>query len=508
MRPLESLLLLANLATFFSLAFPRLRAGRITRFLPFIALLATSAQVLLEGARWQMAPAYAVAVSLLLISLLPNMNGAADDGAHRPQRRLGRRVGVMIGGVALVFTCLFPLAFPVFRFSAPTGPYAIGTLTYHWVDTSRSEVFGADPQVRRQLMAQIWYPTKANPITERDAYMEDADAVTKALARIHGMPALLFEHLKYVTTNAMPSVPAAVDQGSYPVLLFLEGATGYRQMNTFQVEHLVSHGYIVVAIDQPGAAATVAFPDGHQVAGLTPAQFRATVSPSYLPGRTGLSQNGVRLPNGRTLHDSSIIPYLAQDAAFTLDQLAILNQADPNGILKGRLDLQRIGTFGVSLGGIVVGEACRIDSRLHACLIMDAPMPTDVVKAGLQQPSMWITRDAASMRLERQRAGGWPEAEIAAHLNSMRAVYDGLSGSGYFVRVPGMFHSNFTDIATGTPLAAKLGLAGPIDGRHAHEIINAYSLAFFDRHLLGRPANLLDGPAKRYPEVLFESRRP
>jgi hypothetical protein len=137
MRPLEALLLLANLATFFSLVFPRLRAGRITGFLPITALLATSAQVLLEGARWQMAPAYAVAVSLLLISLLPNMKGAADDGAHRPLRRLGRRVGVTIGVVALVFTCLLPLAFPVFRFAAPTGPYAIGTLTYHWMPTVR-----------------------------------------------------------------------------------------------------------------------------------------------------------------------------------------------------------------------------------------------------------------------------------------------------------------------------------------------------------------------------------
>jgi hypothetical protein len=48
-----------------------------------------------------------------------------------------------------------------------------------------------------------------------------------------------------------------------------------------------------------------------------------------------------------------IIPYLAQDAVFTLHQLASLNQADPNGILTGRLDVQRAGIFGVSLGGIV-----------------------------------------------------------------------------------------------------------------------------------------------------------
>jgi hypothetical protein len=40
-------------------------------------------------------------------------------------------------------------------------------------------------------------------------------------------------------------------------------------MNTFQVEELVSHGYIIVAIDQPYAAASVVFPDGRQVFGLS-----------------------------------------------------------------------------------------------------------------------------------------------------------------------------------------------------------------------------------------------
>ena len=291
------------------------------------------------------------------------------------------------------------------------------------------------------------------------------------------------------------------------MLLFLEGATGFRQMNAFQVEHLVSHGYIVVAIDQPGAAAAVVFPDGRHAVGLTVPQFHATVRPSYMPVQTNSPPTGVQLPNGSTLTGNSIIPYLAQDVSFTLDQLAALNLADPHGVLPGKLDLQRVGVFGVSLGGIVAGQACHVDARLRAFLVMDAPMSIDVVKAGLQQPGMWITRDAASMRLERQRSGGWPEAEIEAHQTSMRAAYQGLSGAGYFVRVPGMFHSNFTDAAIWTPLAPWLGFAGPIGARRAHDIVNAYSLAFFDRHLLGRPATLLDGAANNYPEVRFESRR-
>ena len=410
-----------------------------------------------------------------------------------------------LSALALMISIALPTLIPVFRFPPPTGPHDIGTLTYHWVDAARSDVFAADPQARRELMAQIWYPAKRNPSAARAAYMPDADAVTAAFARIHDKPAFVFGHLKYVTTHAMASAPVAGDSTRFPVPIFLEGVNGFRQMNTFQVQELVSHGYIVVALDQPGVAAAVAFLDGRQVAGLTLAQLHPAIDRSYMPESP---DKGAPLLNGRVLKDGSIVPHLAQDVSFTLDRLAELNQADPNRILTGRLDLQRVGTFGVSLGGIVVGEACRMAPRLRACLVMDAPMPTAVVKAGLQQPSMWITRDAATMRLERQRAGGWTEAQIEAHQTTMRAVYDGLRGAGYFVQVLGAFHSNFTDIPNWTPLASRLDLSGPINAQRAHDIVDAYPLAFFDRHLLGRPAKLLDGPAGQYHEVRFESRQP
>ena len=508
MRALEILLLLADLLAFCVLSDLWMRARFWSRLAPASALAIAVAQVLVEGPRWQMTPAYAMTAFFFIVWLLRN-HVVAGGAARRTQPNpIVAAVALGLGVLGLAIAVALPIIVPVFGFAHPTGPYEIGTLTYHWVDASRSEIFAAGPKERRQLMAQIWYPAKTNQSAPRAAYMAQADAITGAIARIHGKPAFLFGHFKYINTNAMPNIPVAVDKARYPVLLFLEGATGFRQMNTFQVEHLVSHGYIVVAIDQPGAAAAVVFPDGHQAAGLTLAQFRRTVRQSYMPDGTDLSRKSTLLPNGRARDVKSIIPYLAKDATFALDQLASLNEADPNGILTGKLDLHTIGTFGVSLGGIVVGEACRVEPRLRACLVMDAPMSTDVVRAGLQQPSMWITRDVASMQLERERVGGWPAAEIGAHQTTMRAVYEGLMGAGYFVRVPGMFHSNFTDIPNWTPLAPQVGLSGPINKRRAHDIVNAYSLAFFDRHLLGRPAKLLDGPAKRYPEVLFESRRP
>ncbi len=125
-----------------------------------------------------------------------------------------------------------------------------------------------------------------------------------------------------------------------------------------------------------------------------------------------------------------------------------------------------------------------MDPRLKASLMMDAAMPSDVVGAGPRQPSMWITRDAASMRLERERSGGWSEADIAQTLTTLRSVFnESRSGDGYYVQIPGMFHINFTDAPYWSPLEQQLGLIGPIDTQRGFDIVNAYSLAFFDGSL-------------------------
>lgn len=501
MRPGEFLLLVANLLTFLVLFVPLPSVVHWMRYSVLIALLLAGIQLVVEGSRRQMVPAYALTGLFFLIWLLQYSARAARPAILSQTKGPAYGLLVTLGVIGLAASIALPLLIPVFRFPKPTGPYAIGTLTYHWVDTGRSEIFTADPNDRRELMVQIWYPAKADPKARRAPYLPDAEALVTEFVRVQEKPAykFLFGNLKYITTNAIPSAPVADDEPSYPVLIFLEGTTGFRQMNTFQVEELVSHGYIVAAIDQPYAAAVVVFPDGRQAAVPPREQIHALVRQSYIPAEKAPILSGQTLEEG-------IIPYFTRDVIFTLDQLAALNEADPKGILTGRLDLQRTGVFGISQGGIVGSEACRLEPRLRACLMMDAPMPTSVVQEGLKQPSMWITRDADVMRLERRRAGGWSEEEIHAHLTSMREVYESLPGDGYFVQVEGIFHSNFTDIPAWSPLIRWLGAAGPMDVQRAHSIINAYTLAFFDRHLKGLSETLLEGPAVEYPEVVFERR--
>ena len=482
------------------LVHPRLRRHRRVGYLLTVPVIVAAVQILAEGFRWQVVLAYALALGLPGFWLARR----AIVGRLNVRGWIARTVkvaGVAGCAIVLVVSVALPVVVPVFRFPAPTGRYGIGTVTYHWVDQSRPELITADPADRRELMAQVWYPAKPPPGAERAPYIADADAVTSAAARLAGLPPFLFSHFRYVTTNAVAAAPVAGDGSRFPVLVFLSGLYGFRSVSTFQIEELVSHGYVVVGLDQPGVVATVRLPDGRQIENLPIDDIDPLVDQSVEPQPTTPALHGVPQPDG-------LVPYFAQDVQLTLDRLADVNAGDPQGILTGHLDLGRAGVFGVSLGGRIAAESCLRDARLKACLVMDDPVPSDVVAAGLNQPTMFLTRDAETMRLERRKSGGWTEHDIATTLGTMRTAYAKLSGGGYYVEVPDLFHVNFTDLPYWLPPSAQLGLSGPIGGRRGFAIINAYTVAFFDQALQGRTPPLLDEASRLIPEATVDIRPP
>lgn len=479
MRFFEAFLLLGCLASFVLLLIPRLRRTRWPLYAALCAALLAVAQISIEGARWQMVPAYALAALFLAVAFVVGISITPEKRSFARRFAKGSAIGAAALGLAIA--CALPAIVPIFELPVPTGPYPIGTATYHLVDRSRAD--WGDKDAPRELMVQVWYPASKPSNPQYDTYVQQ-DMDFSTLVRGMGLPGFFFDHMKQIPTHAIKSAPMAAGGKRFPIILFSPGAQGFRQHNMFQVEELVSKGYVVAGIDHPRAATHVVLPGSRHV------EFDAKLID--IPRFFKDPKFGDRIYN-----------YLGEDASFALGRMIALDRADPMHILTNRLDTAKAGILGMSLGGLTAAEACRIDARFKACFIQDVFVPHDVMAEGVAQPTMWFTRDADSMRAE-----GWPEWEVAVHQDSMRTAFESVRSDGYLVKLPGMFHVNYTDFPSilATPVARKIGMIGAIDPRYGHRVTNAYTVAFFDHHLKGKPEPLLDGPSKRFPEIGFEAR--
>jgi hypothetical protein len=442
-------------------------------------------------------------VARLAASLVPlSSSGRKVDLSHATVRRMigGMPRLVRLAALSLIVVVVaaavaWSVVFPTPRFPKPTGPYGVGTRIYPgWTDGTRPEPFTAETKDHRQVVAQVWYPTHATGPRQR--YIEHRETIAAVAAHFHA-PAFLLRNIEHAPTHAVTNAPAA--RGRFPLLLNPTGFFAFRDASLFWIEELTSHGYVVVGLDHPGSATATVLRDGRVIPSMDVSQFKR-----YMP--LALSQvfdptpemNGMPLPGG-------IIPFLAEDLRFALDKIAALDREDP--VLAGHIDVEQAGVFGVSLGGYTGPEACRLDPRFRACLVADAGQTAAVVREGLQQPVMIMSRDAEIFRQERARAGGWPEPEIAHTIHDQRALFERNRGDAYYVTMNRMYHVNWTDAPIWTPIFRWMGLAGPIDPYRGFAETNAYTLAFFDRYLKARPSRFLHVAAQTRSETRLEVRR-
>lgn len=303
-----------------------------------------------------------------------------------------------------------------------------------------------DPsRANKRIMVTFYYP--AEPF----AGARPMEYIDSRLGLLHSIRGFAISNNLFAGLHAYAMTNAAIASGAqpYPVLLFSHGFTDARTFSPPRCSELASHGYVVVSIDHVDAFGTI-FADGTLV--------------------TGIAED---------------TPFRSQerdkDLQFVMDMLATLNAGDP--LLGGRLDLNRLGALGFSYGGSTAMEVCKLDGRCKAAANLDG----DFVVAGNNYAAFLLQSPANKPVMILQQEGDRPDFTTFFNLQPRGA---------YLISIKGVIHGNF-----GAAALLPQVPYGTLDNRRATQIIDAYLVSFFNKHLQGEDDHLLDGPSPEFPEV-------
>ncbi|MEO8452993.1 MAG: alpha/beta fold hydrolase [Gemmatimonadota bacterium] len=365
---------------------------------------------------------------------------------------------------------------PTNPFTRPTGPYRVGTLDWLWIDPARPERYTKDPNDKRHLPVQVWYPADSAPGGEPAPYVRVPEEFG---------PQSAFKSMEQVKTNAVTGAPVAKGQRKYPVLIYSHGAGWSRFTATFLTEELASHGYVIFSIDHPGLDRTVLFSDG------TPFKADTLSMPPQDPKdpRAGATKSMEFL-------NAVAFPIWLEDSRFVLDEVEKLNRAP--GPFQDRLDLDRIGMLGWSFGGATAIEMIRTDPRVKAAVNHDGRLFGGVMTEPTRRPFMLFHHGIDDAALAPEANRPMMREMMAGMRSTDSTARAGAGGDWYDVTIARTNHGSFSDLLLFRKQDTTL-----VAPRRAHEIISAYTLAFFDRYLKGHKSPLLKRAAPEFPEVAF-----
>ena len=475
MRPLEFTILPLNLIALLVVFLPVRPWQRWLRFLPALLVLLTLVHLAVEQYRWPMLFSYILTAGLFLLSLPSLIQPSTAPGKR------GKWI-YLVGAVALVWAVVgsgLPVLMPVPQLPTPPGPYAVGSVLYDWTDSSRAETYSTDSSAKRELMVQVWYPAQPDAGAKTAPFLDNFDIALPAMAQSVKFPAFATGHLRLVKTHTYDNAPIRAEGAPYPVVISSHGYTGYRTEGLSQMEALASSGYIAIAIEHPYATAFTIFSDGRVVYN----------DPAMLPPA------GRNLPGDQAAREK-LQAIVVADVRFVMDQLQLLNAGEVASPFAGKLDLQRIGLTGLSLGGGAITWTCQIDPRCKAGLAMDGwyePIASSVLATPLRQPFMFMQSETQMWKMD--------------NLARLDSLYQGVNAPAYHLKFSGVLHNDFSDYPLETPLSAPLmHERGTLNGARTVKIVDNYILAFFDQYLKKQPSALLQGPSPDVPEVQFKSR--
>ncbi len=411
------------------------------------------------------------------------------------------RLGPAVLLAFAVLSCSKPAS--VDSIPPPTGQYGVGSARFSFVDSTRPETFTPDPNDFREVAFRVWYPALKTSCTERVPYLEKAEERKRSLPKGSPMTPALFDSLGRLWSNSYCDGVLAADIPEFPIIIYSAAYGAGMDASTVLMEELASHGYVAVSVGHAFETSHFIRSDGTlRVFPLDNEEVRARgmeraaaadlqreLNETADTARLRTLVRAISVARPKTLLS---LQTWVEDIGFVIDRLASMNAEGP---FKGRLDFGRIGVVGHSFGGTAAGEACLVDPRCRAGVNLDGLQFGGMLDHQLERPFMFVHHDN----------------EGAANKLINLSFFEAAQDTCYMVMVRGTRHLSFSDVSL--PAFARIsGLPaealGPIDGLRALTVTNDLVRSFFDRHLRGLSAPLLDDTSHAYPELEIRARPP
>lgn len=339
------------------------------------------------------------------------------------------------------------------------GPYPVGVRTVVLVDEGRKDESTGGP---RTLVTEAWYPAtdEARGLPKMHFPEFFGPYQTEATRALKRDPKDIDAGFSSFAARGAP-VRASDAKGGRPLVVFSHGNGGFRAQNAFQMEHLASHGYVVLSPDHTGNASLSPLPDQ--------------------PVRHD------RKARGRSAEDRP------RDVRFIIDR-ALAADRPELAWLRGLVDPKAIAVAGHSFGGFTAVKLVEEDPRIRAII----PMTVAFVARPTAVPTL-VMLGAEDSTVG--KAGNLASRGYYLGCTGPRNLLILLRGGHFTFTEMGLINPNFGDgIGLGKATSGEAMEFIPIP--LAKEIINAYTLAFLERHLReSEPARrFLD--ANHYPDEL------
>lgn len=323
--------------------------------------------------------------------------------------------------------------------AARPGPFAVGVRRLVLTDPSREDPLTGG---HRAFVTEVWYPAAESArggktVSFFEFFEPHREAGEMFVRHFGGDPEAIERRFRSLAVR-----DAERREGRFPLLVFSHGNGGVRHQNIQQLDHLASHGYIIATPDHTGNC-----------------------------GVTVIDDKIIQYDRGGRQRAMVDRP---RDCSYIIDHL-LAESARAEGWLAGAIDPERIGVLGHSFGGLTSCQMAASDPRVKAIL----PMTLGAMKTTSIPVLLMLGEEDRTL----QKVGNVASISYLMSCTGPRHLLVLKRGGHFTYSDMDVINPEFGDgigkDKKGDPPFEYL------PSSLAKEIINVYSVAFFDHYLRG-----------------------